>query len=206
MLFVYLLSNAMIALGPTAIDLRVPVMEHISQSGVTHPVTAVLLNYRGYDTLLEVAVLLLALIAIFAVIGDLPRSNKKATHPVIQNIARISVPLMIVVAVYLLWAGAFKPGGAFQASAVLAAAGVLLYLVGLIPAWNRPQLHLRIALSGGFLFFLIIATALLWQGALLQYPPAIAGLLILLIESALTLSLALNLAGLFLFLVREDAN
>ena len=40
-----------------------PVAAHLAESGVTHPVTAVLLNYRGYDTLLEIAVLLLALLA-----------------------------------------------------------------------------------------------------------------------------------------------
>ncbi len=34
----------------------------MDRSGVTHPVTAVLLNFRGYDTLLEVAVLLIALV------------------------------------------------------------------------------------------------------------------------------------------------
>jgi hypothetical protein len=49
-----------------------------------------------------------------------------------------------------------------------------------------------------------VAAALLTQGSLLQYPPAAAGTLILLIESGLTVSLALILAGLFLFLSREE--
>jgi hypothetical protein len=40
-------------------------------------------------------------------------------------------------------------------------------------------------------------------GALLQYPPQHAGALILLIESALTISLGLILAGLFLFLSED---
>ena len=34
----------------------------MAQSGVDHPVTAVLLNFRAWDTLLELAVLLLALL------------------------------------------------------------------------------------------------------------------------------------------------
>ncbi len=39
-------------------------------SGVSSPVTAVLLNLRGYDTLLEIAVLLLALLGlIMAALG-----------------------------------------------------------------------------------------------------------------------------------------
>ena len=111
---------------------------------------------------------------------------------------------MVVVAVYLLWAGAFRPGGAFQAGAVLAAAAVLLHLVGLLPGWRRPPLRLRVGMAAGFALFLVVAAGLLTQGALLQYPPAWAGVLILLIESGLTVSLALILAGLFLFLAREE--
>ena len=201
--FVFFLSGAMLELGPTAIDLRAPVAAHLAESGVTHPVTAVLLNYRGYDTLLEIAVLLLALLAILAVVGEAPASPTRAAHPVLQALARLAVPLMVVVAVYLLWAGAFRPGGAFQAGAVLAAAAVLLHLVGLLPGWSRPRLGLRIGLAAGFALFLAVAAGLLTQGSLLQYPPAAAGVLILLIESGLTVSLALILAGLFLFLSCE---
>lgn len=201
---VFLLAGAMLELGPVAIDLRAPVAAHLAESGVTHPVTAVLLNYRGYDTLLEIAVLLLALLAILAVVGEAPVSPSRAAHPVLQALARLAAPLMIVVAVYLLWAGAFRPGGAFQAGAVLAAAAVLLHLVGLLPSWSRPRLGLRIGLASGFALFLAVAAGLLTQGSLLQYPPAAAGVLILLIESGLTVSLALILAGLFLFLSREE--
>ena len=202
--FVAVLAGAMLELKPAAIDLRVPVAAHLADSGVTHPVTAVLLNYRGYDTLLEIAVLLLALLAILAVVGEAPAPPSRAAHPVLQALARLAAPLMIVVAVYLLWAGAFRPGGAFQAGAVLAAAAVLLHLVGLLPGWSRPRLGLRIGLAAGFVLFLAVAAGLLTQGSLLQYPPAAAGVLILLIESGLTVSLALILAGLFLFLSREE--
>jgi multisubunit Na+/H+ antiporter MnhB subunit len=202
--FVALLIGAMLELGPAAVDLRGPVAAHLVQSGVSHTVTAVLLNYRGYDTLLEIAVLLLALLAILAALGDMPDSPTRAAHPVLQTLARLAAPLMIVVAVYLLWAGAFRPGGAFQAGAVLAAAGVLLHLVGLIPGWSLPRLRLRIGLAAGFVVFLTVAALLLMQGALLKYPPDMAGGLILLIESGLTISLALILAGLFLFLSQEE--
>ena len=36
-------------------------------SGVDNPVTAVLLNFRGYDTLLEIGVLLLAAVGVLSV-------------------------------------------------------------------------------------------------------------------------------------------
>jgi multisubunit Na+/H+ antiporter MnhB subunit len=202
--FVLVLGSAMLDLAPAAIDLRVPVAAHLAESGVSHPVTAVLLNYRGYDTLLEIAVLLLALLATLAVVGEAPVSPSPAAHPLLQTLARLAVPLMIIVAVYLLWAGAFRPGGAFQAGSVLAAAAVLLHLVGLMPSWSAPGLPLRIGLAAGFALFLAVAGALLTQGSLLQYPPEAAGALILLIEAGLTFSLGLILSGLFLFLSREE--
>ncbi|MBN8508391.1 MAG: hypothetical protein J0L57_07255 [Burkholderiales bacterium] len=202
--FVGALAAAILDLGPAAVDLRVPVAANLAQSGVSHPVTAVLLNFRGYDTLLEIAVLLLALLAILAVDGEAGASRPRAGHPVLQSLARLAAPLMVVLAVYLLWAGAFRPGGAFQAGAVLAAAAVLLHLVGLVPAWRTPCLRLRFGLAAGFAVFFAVAAGLLAQGALLQYPAEAAGRLILLIEASLTVSLGLILAGLFLFLSRNE--
>ena len=183
--------------------LRLPAMvaASMAQSGVTHPVTAVLLNFRGYDTLLEVAVLLLPLLGMLALAPARPASAGRApVDPVLATLARLLAPLMILVAGYLLWAGAHQPGGAFPAAAVLAAAGVLLHLAGLLPAWASPGWVLRLGLAGAFLVFLAVAAALLAQGSLLQFPPAWAGALILLIEAGLTISLGLVLAGLFLLL------
>ena len=194
---------AILELGPADIDLRRPVSENMLLSGVTHPVTAVLLNFRGYDTLLEVAVLLIALFGILSVGTEpLPPSIKPA-DPMLQRLARIACPLAILAGIYLLWAGAFRPGGAFQAGALLAAAIVLLHLSGLWPGWRNPSWWLRLLLAGGFFVFLAVSAAMMGSGALLEYPQAHAGLLILLIESSLTVSLAATLAGLFLFLSRD---
>lgn len=199
-LFAAALIYALLDLPPPAIHLPSLVEAKLPASGVAHPVTAVLLNFRGYDTLLETGVLLLALLVVLALGSGDDADASPAADAVLQNLARIAAPLMVLVAVYLLWAGAHRPGGAFQAGAVLAAAAVLLHLAGLLPAWRSPGALLRSGLAVGFVVFLAVAAALLAQGALLQYPPATAGALILLIESALTLSLGLILAGLFLFL------
>lgn len=200
-----LAGAAMLELGTQPVRLAAQVAAHMDRSGVAHPVTAVLLNFRGYDTLLEIAVLLIALIGLLAVA---PRDDAPAgtmvVEPVLQTLARLAAPLMILVAVYLLWAGAFRPGGAFQAGAVLAAAAVLLNLARQLPAWASPGTLLRWGLAAGFLVFLIVAAALIGEGALLQYPPAWAGGLILAIEASLAVSLGLTLAGLFLFLSEEE--
>lgn len=197
------LVAVLLDLPPPAVHLPAEVAANMPQSGVEHPVTAVLLNFRGYDTLLEIAVLLLALFGMLAAGVGQGRAGQKKTgngDPVVQTLARFAAPLMVLAAVYLLWAGAHRPGGAFQAGAVLAAALALLHLARLLPAWSSPRFWLRIGLSGGFLVFLALAVVLSGPGALLQYPPQHAGVLILLIEAALTLSLGLILGGLFLLL------
>jgi multisubunit Na+/H+ antiporter MnhB subunit len=206
-LFVLVLIPALVDLAPSVLDLRPLVAANLASSGVAHPVTAVLLNYRAYDTLLEIGVLLLALVAILAVRGSVPgTASTPATSPdpLLPMLGRIAAPVMVVVAVYLLWAGTSRPGGAFQAGAVLAASAVLLHLTGLRPGWQQPGADLRWGLAGGFLLFLGVgAILLLVEGDLLRYPPDHAGVLILLIESGLTLSLGLILAGLFLFLSHD---
>ncbi len=196
---------ALLELPAAAIHLPGTVAQHLAQSGVEHPVTAVLLNFRGWDTLLEVAVLLLALLTLLTLSGGQAAVAAVEADPLLQGLARKALPLIILMAGYLLWAGAHRPGGAFQAGAVLAAGAVLLQLAGLLPAWAAPGRLLRLGLTLGFLVFLAVAAALLGQGALLQYPPASAGGLILLIEAGLTLSLGLILAGLFLFVTGRRA-
>ncbi|MGF1548167.1 MAG: MnhB domain-containing protein [Thiotrichales bacterium] len=192
------LLGAMWTLPEAPLRLADQVMQQLDASGVAHPVTAVLLNFRGYDTFLEIAVLMLALLGMLAA-GVTPLHPRSITaDPVLGTLARALAPLMVMVAGYLLWAGADRPGGAFQAGAVLAAAGVMLRLAGILPAWTLPGLGLRAALSAGFVIFLLVAAGGLAAGALLQYPPRWAGGLILLIEAGLTLSLGLILAGLFL--------
>ncbi len=59
----------------------------MAASGVEHPVTAVLLNFRGYDTLLEIAVLLLALLVMLAVS---PREEAAAAASVDTRCCRCS--------------------------------------------------------------------------------------------------------------------
>jgi membrane-bound serine protease (ClpP class) len=89
-------------------------------SGVAHPVTAVLLNFRSYDTWLELIVLVVA--ALGALQGRLraaPVESRLARDHLVATLLAALVPLMVLVAGYLLKAGAYAPGGAFQAGAVL---------------------------------------------------------------------------------------
>lgn len=182
--------------------LREPVMAKLAVSGVDHPLTAVLLNYRGYDTLLEIGVLLLAVTGVWSL--DRHRSRRlRLTQPVHRHaVMRIGIglllPLMIVTAGYMVWAGAFRPGGAFQAGALLGAASVILLSSGMLATPLARRLSLRVMLAAGFAFFMLMA--LLMQGIsgqLLAYPASVAGIIILAIESTLAFSIGASLATLF---------
>lgn len=184
---------------PAGPGLYAAVETQLARSGVSHPVTAVLLNFRAYDTLLEVGVLLLAVMGAWSLRG--PIAARRAPLPpstVLRALVQVIVPVMVLSSGYLLWRGSHAPGGAFQGGAVLAAALVLLVLAaGLRLPVALHGLH-RLLLSAGFVVFLAVGLWPLARGAvLLQYPPGQAKTLILLVESLLTLSIGAILALLF---------
>ena len=180
-------------------------LERLTESGVGNPVTAVLLNFRSLDTLLEVVVLFLAFLVARVVAQDLPQAGPgswiRATRDeavLVTPLIRFVAPMAVLVAGYLLWAGAHQPGGAFQAGAVLAALGVLLRLTGRLQPTAETSLTERLVLVGGIVLF--SAVGLVGAGlaaAAFAYPEGWAYPLILLVETALTLSIALPLALLF---------
>jgi multisubunit Na+/H+ antiporter MnhB subunit len=164
----------------------------LERSGVSNPVTAVLLNYRSYDTLLELVVVLTAVLGVMAV-GQERRGYRQA-GPVFCGLVHWLVPLLILTAGYLLWIGAYAPGGAFQAGATLAAAGIVLRLAGNDASGLPEGIWLRwLLVIGTGLFLLIGLGVALNSGRVMQYPEAWSGTLILLIESAATVSIATTL-------------
>ena len=172
--------------------------EELAVSGVSNPVTAVLLNFRAYDTLLELAVLLTAVLGIL-MLGP-ARSGYRPAGPVYAGLTRWLTPVLILIAGYLLWVGAHAPGGAFQAGATLAAAGIVLRLAGQPVAGLSADGHtLRILIAAGVGVFLLVGVVMLVLGRpFLGYPPAWAGNLILLIETAAMLTIAATLVLAFI--------
>lgn len=195
------LVRAVLALPPDPASLQPAVLDSMPRTGVQHPLTAVLLNYRGYDTLLEIGVLLVAVLAVWS----LDLRGLRELHvpppppdPVLRAASGILVPISLMTAGYMVWAGSFRPGGAFQAGAILGAVSVLLLSSGLLSIPSRHSGQLRAILAAGFLLFLAVALATVPAfGRLLQYPESAAGSLILIIESLLALSIGAALATLF---------
>ncbi len=195
MLFLMVQGLASIGGLPNEAEPQLPAMitQHLDETGVSHPVTAVLLNYRAWDTLLELAVLLLALLGARQ-LGP-RRLDLAEPWPLLRAWARVVAPLLVLAAGYILWRGASAPGGAFQAGALLASGVVLLRLSGLLPRLRWSFLPLRLLVLGGLLVFLGVAMLTAWLGqGWLTYPAGAAKSIILLIETVATLSIAASLS------------
>lgn len=170
-------------------------------TGLGNPVTAVLLAYRAIDTFLEKVVLLLALVGVWSLASERSWGGAPALWRspdrggVLVFLAQILPPVGIVVAVYILWTGADHPGGAFQASAILAAMWMLTMIAGLTHAPRADNARLRFALVAGAAAFLMVGLAgFAIADAFLAYPAGYAKALIIAIEVVMTLSVAVTLA------------
>jgi multisubunit Na+/H+ antiporter MnhB subunit len=169
-------------------------LQRLPLTGVDNPVTAVLLNYRAYDTLMELAVLLAALLGIWSLGPANPGFQRSGA--VLAGMVSWVVPLLIVTGGYMLWVGGYAPGGAFQAGALLGAAGVIVRLAGDPRAGLPAEAAQRWLLVLGVLVFTLVGLGLMLFGpGFLTYPPKLAKWLILLIESAATVAIGVALAA-----------
>lgn len=175
-------------------------MAALPESGLGNPVAGVLFVFRAFDTLLEKVVLLLALLGVWSLARDEDWGSAPMLKPLAQQqgvlplLARTLPPIGITYGIYMTWAGADVPGGAFQGGTVLAAMWILVVIAGLtrFPPVSSPAL--RWAVVAGPVVFLVIGFAgFLSPGLFLAYPQGYAKLLIVVMELALTLSIAVIL-------------
>jgi multicomponent Na+:H+ antiporter subunit B len=120
-----------------------PVSSHFIQSTgvdteVPNMVTAVLADYRGFDTLFETVVVFIAGMAVLAILKSSGRRKGKREHEVeaepdliVTNTVRLIVPVIQIFAFYVLAHGHVSPGGGFQGGVVMGASFILVAL-----AWD----------------------------------------------------------------------
>lgn len=109
------------------------------ETAVPNLVTAVLADYRGYDTMMEVVVVFTAGIAIFAILRVLeaPAGRRFKINCVIESdhnriiigtTCRVLVPVIQIFALYVVAHGHYSPGGGFQGGVMLGASFILTAL------------------------------------------------------------------------------
>ena len=105
--------------------------------GAPNIITGILLTYRGFDTLGEVAVLFMVAAGVGLVLGDSPRRRDAApaetgaiipSTELVRNGAAVLFPLISIFAAYIIMNGHLSAGGGFQGGAIIAS-GVMLLLL-----------------------------------------------------------------------------
>lgn len=147
----------------------------LHEVGVPNIVTAVLVSYRGFDTLGEVTVIFTATVAVLLLIGGRRSKPTVATRDdggkmrpdlILHVVAKFVIPLIILFALYVQFHGDFGPGGGFQAGVIFSTAFILYALVSGLDAAERiiPSHWLRILAALGVLIFAGIGVVALLLG------------------------------------------
>lgn len=133
--------------------------EHTAEDiGAANIVTAIIVTYRGLDTLGEVTVLFLT-----ASIVGLVLARQSKNTPTIQaepagellNIgSRLLVPLILILGAYVFINGHLTPGGGFQGGAIIASATLLMLLTDPMRRFSHRLIAIIESIAG--LFFVTI--------------------------------------------------
>lgn len=112
--------------------------ENITRVNSANLVTAVVVTYRGLDTLGEVTILFLtAAIIAFFLRSQSDKRKLRENSEIFVTAAKVLIPVIIMMGVYIFINGHLSPGGGFQGGAVIASALILI----LLSAPNKPLNH-----------------------------------------------------------------
>ncbi|NBB89757.1 MAG: sodium:proton antiporter [Spirochaetes bacterium] len=147
--------------------------------GAANLVTAVIVTYRGLDTLGEVTVLFIATAGVGFLLRRAEAHEPGASRPtadsedeiegpseILETGGRLLIPVIVTFGVFIFLHGHLSPGGGFQGGVILASA-VLLFFLSRKPAeTNHTLLTVVESLSGGFYIVLGILGLVLGAGFL----------------------------------------
>lgn len=105
--------------------------DNIEEVGSANIVTAIVVGYRGFDTLGEVTVLFISALGVAFIFGSTKRKRLDLEFKpnfMLRVGARILFSFMLVTSLYIILHGHLSPGGGFPGGAMIASAILLLYL------------------------------------------------------------------------------
>jgi multicomponent Na+:H+ antiporter subunit B len=160
-------------------------------TGAANVVTSVLLNYRAFDTFGEVMIIFAALAAVMAVrtprVPDASGGARSAPNghrapprrvpvsPIVADVVRLTAPLIIAFASWMILAGHVTPGGGFQGGAMIGALLILLVIVrdrvGMASPTAQRALH-GLQAAGPLAFGAVALLGVWVAGAVLALPSA----------------------------------
>jgi multicomponent Na+:H+ antiporter subunit B len=137
-----------------------------AEVGAANLVTAVVVTYRGFDTLGEVTILFLAA----AIVGFFLRAQNRdngredslrKTSEILITASTLLVPTIFMLGVYIFMNGHLTPGGGFQGGAVIATGMVLMIMAKPNVKFNHKLLAFVESISGvGFVIIGVLGVLL----------------------------------------------
>lgn len=163
-------------LSPVATDYAERTDEEV---GAANLVTAVIVTYRGLDTLGEVTVLFIATAGVGFLLGrgrskDLG-ADRRATEDtdeiegpseILDTGGRLLIPVIVTFGIFIFLHGHLTPGGGFQGGVILASALLLFFLSREPAEANHTLLTVVESLSGGFYVIIGVLGLILGEGFL----------------------------------------
>ena len=121
--------------------------------GAANLVTAVVVTYRGLDTLGEVTILFLAAAIVGFFLKVNSRDNEREaslrkTSEILVTASTLLVPTIFMLGVYIFMNGHLTPGGGFQGGAVIATGMVLMIMAKPNVKFNHKLLAFLESVSG----------------------------------------------------------
>jgi len=179
----------LILLGLAAIFLQL-LLQYVPDSGLNHTgryyaenaaqeigaanlVTAIIVTYRGLDTLGEVTVLFLTAAIVGLVLShetrSIPASMHKRPGPgeLLITGSRLLAPLILLFGSYIFINGHLTPGGGFQGGAILASATLLMLLTRPVKHFSH-RLITRLESVSGLVFVMIGILGIVMAGGFLD--------------------------------------
>ena len=126
--------------------------------GAANIATAIVVTYRGFDTLGEVTVLFISAAIVGLVLAqgrvmdnapsDAPRQPRAPVSELLGTGSRALMPLILLLGVYVFVNGHLTPGGGFQGGAIVASGMLLLLLADPLKQFSHQLISLLESLSG----------------------------------------------------------
>ena len=119
-------------------------LNHITlyERHTTNVVTAVVFDYRGFDTLNEEFMFFIAVVGVLVLFRAMPhdkqeRSDIEQQSDAVRTFVLGLVDLLALFSLYIILTGHLTPGGGFQGGVMLASAFALTYLSGNLQSFLR---------------------------------------------------------------------
>ncbi len=139
--------------------------------GAANLVTAVVVTYRGLDTLGEVTILFLsaAIVAFFLKVTHSNGGERKfrPVSEILTTAAKVLTPAVFMLGIYVFINGHLTPGGGFQGGAIVASGLVLMLLARPNMKVSHSVIHVVESISG-FAFVFIGILGIFYAGGFLD--------------------------------------